>query len=102
MKITTVEQLEALEEYTVIRDRRGDVGEIKEGYFVTTEPKYVSITDSPEEILPATLMIPATITQEQFDQAAKAAREAEWFGTGYEQAYAALTALGISVEEEDE
>lgn len=77
-----------------------------DGYEIFTKPnpkdvyenvwagEVVGQVDTPEKQI--------VISPEQFEKAAKAVRESEWFGTGYEQAYAALTTLGISVEGDDE
>lgn len=102
MKITTLAQLEALPDGTVLKDAFGNFGEIFNKRIDLSEGDSSHIPEDADLILPATAYIPATITQEQFDQAAKAVRESEWFGTGYEQAYAALAAIGISVEGENE
>lgn len=102
MKITTLEQLEALPDGTVLKDRCGNFGEIFNKRIDLSEGDFSHIPEDADLILPATAYTPAKITQEQFDHAAKAVRESEWFGTGYEQAYAALAAIGISVEGENE
>lgn len=104
MKIETLEQLEALPEGTVIEDSGGGITRrIDDGSWSEIGQTIGLWTYDSEEIakyLPAVVLIPATVSQEKFEDAVYRLTST-YRRTGFVNALeSALSTLGIEVSDE--